>query len=188
MWSQSKEKIALGAPWPAEHVAFVFLKKQVKVHSWTQSGGCLLLISGCMWGLFFRASGGPGFHVHQINQNWEGQVLSLWCVLMTPWRFWKVLFLLSTGTLSVKPGRTHLWTMYHHPYLEKGKASAIWLAVISTKGWGKGKRKKSAAAPVGHKLLGWSGNDGGSCSWTFWLLWLPSLQSMAGQGTCHRPA
>lgn len=37
--SWSKEKIALGAPWSAEHVAFVLLKKQVKAHSWTQSRG-----------------------------------------------------------------------------------------------------------------------------------------------------
>ena len=53
-----------------------------------------------MWGLLFRASGGPGFLVYQINQNQEGQVLSLWCVWMTPWRFWQVLFLFFPRALS----------------------------------------------------------------------------------------
>lgn len=35
----ARRKFALGAPWSAEHVAFVFLKKQVKAHSWAQPRG-----------------------------------------------------------------------------------------------------------------------------------------------------
>lgn len=59
-----------------------FFKKQVKrIPEHSPGGdvlqGSLLHVSGCMWGLLFRASGGPGFLVYQVNQNWERQVLSL---------------------------------------------------------------------------------------------------------------
>lgn len=59
---------------------FVFLNKE---GTWTRPGGKRTagtppaLASGCMWGLLFRASGGPGFLVYQINLKPEGCPVSV---------------------------------------------------------------------------------------------------------------
>lgn len=88
----------------------------------------------------------------------------------------------------MKQDRTHWWTMYLHPYPERGKASAIWLVVISTKGWGKENQRESVVALVGRMLLvslavtvAPALGPSDSCR-------LQSLRSMQAKGLDCRPA